>query len=138
MEKIITIIEEQIQYKAIDGTVFNRCQDCLEYEEYLAIKDEVMAEFKFYNYNEKTKQFLEIPKEELQLWSYGIAIGDKYEQYRKFLPKDFSDIRETYTLYKRDYSAGLSGGYGHNGWFKIGNREKSDILFNFFKDFKGR
>lgn len=136
MEKIITIVEERIQFKAIDGTVFNNSEVCLEYEGYLAVKDKVMAELKFYNYDEKTKQFLEIPKEKLQLWSYGIAISNKYKQYRKFLPEDFSDIQEMHTLYERDYSAALSGGYGHNGWVKLGNRNKSDILFNFFKDFK--
>ena len=131
-------VEVRYAYEAIDGKRFSYEDDCRKYEEYLAVKDKVWSDFIFFHQDYETKNFVIVEKPDY--FDYALVIGDAYEEYRRFLPEDFSQLKKKGGLYKRDYSNAYNGGYGWNGWDYMCNRWELENLIKFNEqfDFEGK
>lgn len=138
MKLIKEEVEIRYAYEAIDGKRFTYESDCLLYEKYLAIKDEVWSDFIFFHQDYDTKEFTIVEKPDY--FDYAIVVNDTYEEYRKFLPEDFSQLKHKGALYHRDYSNAFNGGYGWNGWNYVCNRWEFENLLKFHEkfDFDGK
>ena len=134
MKRIEEAVEIRYVYEAIDGKKFTSENDCQLYEEYLAIKDKVWSDFIFFHQDYKTKDFIIV--EEPEAFDYAVVVENTYAKYRKFLPRDFADLKRKGGLYYRDYSNAFSGGNGWNGWRYVCDCREIENLIKFNEKFK--
>lgn len=133
-------VEEQVEktytYIAKDGRTFSEEERCRDYEFFLDNIDNILKEFVFFRYDEKSNTIEQV--DEPRHRDFCLVKSNKFSRYMRFFDRNsfdhyFNHLDES-GIYQLDLSNSYSGGNGWVGWRYIGKPKTLKIVALILKE----
>lgn len=134
--KVKEQVEKVYTYVAKDGRTFDDEKRCKDYEFFLDNIDNILKEFVFFRYDEKSNTIERV--DEPRHRDFCFVKSNKFSRYVKFFDRHlwdhyFNHLDES-GIYQYDLTNSYSGGNGWIGWRYIGKPETLKIVALILKE----